>query len=270
MKKLVITAAVLCAVTSAITLTALGAASPGTSANSAIVTSDSEVLYEKNADEARPMASTTKIMTCIIALEMCDPDEIVTVTYPSSIIEGTSLYLKEGDTISVRDLIYASMLRSANDAASSLARHISWSEAEFTYLMNEKAASLGMTSTHFDNPHGLPSDAHYSTARDMAKLAEYAMNNEEFRKIASTKKYTVTVSGKGRILINHNKLLSAYPGADGVKTGYTKEAGRCLVSSAERDGVRLVCVTLSDPDDWRDHKALLDYGFSIRGIVWKK
>ena len=270
MKKLFLAAASAAFIVSAAAFTVFGSSAPYISAKGAIVTCGDEVLYEKNADEKLPMASTTKIMTCIIALEMCDPDEVVTVTYPSSIVEGTSLYLKEGDTITVRDLIYAAMLRSANDAASALARHISWNEAEFSYLMNEKAAKLGLTSTHFDNPHGLPSDAHYTSARDLARLAEYAMNNEEFRKIASTGKYTVTVSGRARIVINHNKLLSAYPGADGVKTGYTKNAGRCLVSSAERDGVRLICVTLSDPDDWSDHKALLDYGFSIQGVIWKK
>ena len=116
----------------------------------------------------------------------------------------------------------------------------------------------------------LPSDAHYTSARDLARLAEYAMNNEEFRKIASTEKYAVKVSGRDRFVINHNKLLKTYPGADGVKTGYTKTAGRCLVSSAERGGVRLICVTLSDPDDWSDHASLLDYGFSIQGTIWKK
>ena len=265
MKRITAILAATLVITFAVAISVGGSSAPDTSAKSAILICDGEVLYEKNADEELPMASTTKIMTCIIALETCDADEVVTVTYPSSLTEGSSLYLKEGDEVTVSDLVYAAMLRSANDAASALACHISWSEDEFTHLMNETALSLGMTHTHFDNPHGLPSDAHYTTARDLARLASYAMNNEEFRKVASTERYDVTVSGAVKTVVNHNKLLFTYPGADGVKTGYTKTAGRCLVSSAERDGVRLICVTLRDPDDWRDHKALLDYGFSIAG-----
>ncbi len=263
MKRIVLSAAAIVITSLAVTFAVLGSSAPSVSAKSAILVSDGEVLYEKNADERLPMASTTKIMTCLIALERCDPDETVVVTKASCGIEGTSLYLRDGDTATVRDLVYAAMLRSANDAASALAVHVSWTEEEFCRLMNDKAKSLGMTSTHFDNPHGLPSEDHYTTARDFAALALYAMNNEEFRAVVSTTSCSIKISGKSRALINHNRMLKSYEGADGVKTGYTKTAGRCLVSSAERGGVRLICVTLSDPDDWRDHTALLDYGFSI-------
>lgn len=221
-----------------------------------------DAIFEKNADEKLPMASTTKIMTCIVALEKCDLRERVAITEKSAGIEGSSLYMKAGDTSSVKDLLYAAMLRSANDAASALAIHVSGDEESFVALMNEKAEELGMTSTHFANPHGLPDDSHYTTARDFARLASYALDDAAFAKIASAKEYVVTLNGTDkRPVKNHNKLLFTYDGAVGCKTGFTKSSGRCLVSAAERDGVRLICVTLNDPDDWRDHAALLDYGF---------
>ncbi|MBR6917597.1 MAG: D-alanyl-D-alanine carboxypeptidase [Clostridia bacterium] len=227
-----------------------------------LMTSDGLVLYEKNARKKLPMASTTKIMTCILALESCDLTEKVTFTDKSSGIEGTSLYACAGDTSTVKDLLYAMMLRSANDAASSLAVHIAGSDAEFAKLMNAKCESLDMTDTHFANPHGLPDDEHYTSARDFAHLASYAISNPSFEKIVSTKEYVVTLNGTDkRPVRNHNRLLASYDGAIGVKTGFTKSSGRCLVSAARRDGVTLIAVTLDAPDDWRDHKTMLDYGF---------
>ena len=262
MKKCVILTALICVLTFAAKIFAADV--PSVSARSAIlVSSYGEVLFDKNADERLPMASTTKIMTCILAIENCDLDEVITVTPASAGIEGSSLYMKEGDVTTVRDMLYAAMLRSANDAASALAIHVSWSEEEFAALMNDKAGSLGMNDTHFTNPHGLPDKEHYTSARDFARLAAYAMENETFAKIASTQEYVVTINGEDRKPIkNHNRLLFTYDGCIGVKTGYTRSSGRCLVSAAERDGVRLICVTLSDSNDWRDHTALLDYGFN--------
>ncbi len=242
----------------------VSASPPSVGASSAILmTSDGAVLYEKNADEALPMASTTKIMTCLIAVERCPLSDVVTVTRESVGIEGSSLYMKEGDTATVEDLVYGAMLRSANDAASALAHHIAGSDEAFAKLMNDRAESLGMSSTHFANPHGLPDDAHYTSARDFARLAACAMENGTFARIASAKEHVVTLNGSERRPVkNHNRLLFTYEGATGIKTGFTKSAGRCLVSSAERGGARLICVTFRDPDDWRDHAALLDYGFS--------
>ena len=227
-----------------------------------LMTAQGDVLYEKNADERLPMASTTKIMTCLIAAENCSASDVVTLTEESAGIEGSSLYLKAGDRVAAEDLIYAAMLRSANDAASALAIHIAGSEEAFADMMNEEAAKIGMENTHFTNPHGLPDDGHYTTARDLARLASCAMRNRTFAKAASAKEYVVTVNGnEKRPVKNHNKLLFSYGGACGVKTGYTKSSGRCLVSAAERDGVELICVTLDASDDWEDHRRLLDSGF---------
>lgn len=263
MKKIISLLASFLAVFSAVPVAASG--EPSVSARSAIlVSSDGKVLFEKNADERLPMASTTKIMTCLLAIENCALDDVLTVTSEAAGIEGSSLYLKEGDAVTVKDLLYAAMLRSANDAAAALAIHVSWSKEEFAALMNEKASELGMRNTHFTNPHGLPDDGHYTTARDFARLAVCALENDTFAEIAKTKEYVVTVNGEERKPVkNHNRLLFTYDGCIGVKTGYTASSGRCLVSAAERDGVRLVCVTLSDRDDWRDHAALLDHGFRI-------
>lgn len=231
-----------------------------TSAKSAILfdADYGNVLYEKKADERRPIASTTKIMTAILTLENAELNDIVTVKPEQVGVEGTSLYLKEGEKISVKTLLYGLMLRSGNDAAEVLARHVGGDIDSFVSLMNEKAEKLGMKNTTFKNPHGLPNDEHLSTARDMATLTAYAMKNETFREIVSTKNYTA----EGKSFTNHNKLLSMSETVDGVKTGYTKAAGRCLVSSAIQDDLRLVAVTLSDPNDWDDHLNLFDFGFN--------
>lgn len=216
------------------------------------------VLYEKNADEHMLIASTTKIMTAIVVLEHCELDDLVEVDSRSAGIEGSSMYLKAGESYTVEDLLYGLLLVSGNDAASALALHVADSMEEFAELMNAKAAELGMTESSFKNAHGLDEEGHYSTARDMAKLAAYCMGNEDFARIAGTVSHAV---GE-QTLVNHNRLLREYDGCLGLKTGYTMAAGRTLVTCAERDGARYVCVTLNDPDDWDDHKALYDWAFA--------
>lgn len=217
------------------------------------------ILFSKDIHRTREIASTTKIMTAVVVLENAELDEIVTVPKSCTGIEGTSLYLKEGEKLSVSDLLYGMLLKSGNDAATVLAHYVGdGSVQDFVGMMNEKADSIGLFDTHFKNPSGLPDDGHYSTAYDMARLTAYAMENPSFSEIVATKEKTIT----GRSLKNHNKLLWLYNGANGVKTGFTKAAGRCLVSSAERDGLELIAVTLSAPNDWNDHEALFDYGFS--------
>ena len=216
------------------------------------------VLYEKSADEHMLIASTTKIMTAIVVLEHCELDDLVEVDSRSAGIEGSSMYLKAGESYTVEDLLYGLLLVSGNDAASALALHVADSMEEFAELMNAKAAELGMTESSFKNAHGLDEEGHYSTARDMAKLAAYCMGNEDFARIAGTVSHTV---GE-QTLVNHNRLLREYDGCLGLKTGYTMAAGRTLVTCAERDGARYVCVTLNDPDDWDDHKALYDWAFA--------
>ena len=220
------------------------------------------IIYSKNIDERLPMASTTKIMTALLAIEMLDFEQVVTVPREAVGIEGSSVYLAEGDTLTVRDLIYSVLLQSANDAAEMLAILMGGDVHGFSELMNARALQLGMLNTHFDNPHGLDSETHYTTARDLATLAATALENEAFREITSTYKYTFLLSEKMRTVVNHNKLLRSYEGMIGVKTGYTKRSGRCLVSAAERNELTLIAVTLDAPDDWRDHKAMLDLGFS--------
>lgn len=230
------------------------------SAHSAILccADTGDVLYEKNADEKMLIASTTKLMTALVVLENAQLDEEVKPEPEWCNIEGSSMYLDYNKTYSVKELLTGLMLVSGNDAATVLANHISGSEAGFAKLMNDKAASLGMKNSHFTNPHGLDDPEHYSTARDMAILAESCLNNEELVSIAS--KISATV---GELTYyNHNRLLREYDGCTGLKTGYTIAAGRTLVSSAERNGMHLVCVTLNAPEDWADHKKLLDYGYN--------
>lgn len=229
------------------------------SAQSAIVLDalTGEALFEQNADEILPMASTTKIMTTLVALESGDLDRVYTVKKEYTLVEGSSMYLKEGEKISLRDTLYGLMLMSGNDAALAVAGECGGQEA-FVEAMNEKALELGLANTHFDNPNGLDSENHHTTARELAKLTAYAMENADFRQIVGTAAYTM----EGRTMVNHNKLLRLYPDAVGVKTGFTKRSGRCLVSAAERGGRRLIAVTLNDPDDWDDHIAMLNDAFS--------
>jgi len=221
-----------------------------------------DILYEKNSREHLPMASTTKIMTALVALEKCSLGKDVTVPSSACGIEGSSVYLHEGEHLTMEELLYALLLSSANDAATAIAIEVGGSVNGFADMMNEKAQALGLTDTHFTNPHGLDDEGHFTTAYDLAKLAGYALQNADFRKIVSTYRYEIGDGDTTRHLMNHNRLLKLYEDAIGVKTGFTKSSGRCLVSAAERDGVTLVAVTLCDPDDWNDHEAMLDFGFS--------
>ena len=232
----------------------------GTSATSAtLVDADSgRVLYEQNADAKMLIASTTKILTALVAIREGDLSQVVTVKREATLTEGSSMYLKEGEQLTLETLLYGLLLCSGNDAAVAIADAVGGSQAGFVKLMNETARELGMEHSSFANPNGLDDEDHYSTARDMAKLACAAVNNETLMRIASTR--TVTIGG--RTMTNHNKLLSYMDGCIGLKTGYTKAAGRTLVSCAERNGQRLVAVTLQDGNDWADHQALYEYGFA--------
>ncbi len=216
------------------------------------------VLYEKSPDSRSLIASTTKIMTALVVCEQCNVLDRVRIPKEAVGIEGSSMYLKEGEVLTVQELLYGLMLHSGNDAAVALAIYCGGTVEGFAELMNDKARQLGLKGTHFENPNGLDSPGHYSTARDLAILAAYAMENPIFQKTVSTK----TVNVGSRSLRNHNKLLWRVDGADGVKTGYTKAAGRILVSSAIRDGRRLICVTINDGNDWADHAKLLEEGFA--------
>ena len=235
-------------------------AAPQVSAKSAILVDAQagSVLYEKNADEKSLIASTTKIMTGLLVCEDGNLEREISVAPEASGVEGSSLYLKAGERITVRELLYGMMLRSGNDAAVALAAESGGSVEAFVQRMNERARELCLTRTHFANPNGLDSEENYSTARDLAKLCAAAMENETFRAVVGCKSMTAG----SRSFTNHNKLLWRVDGCDGIKTGYTKKAGRILASGACRDGRRLICVTICDPDDWRDHAALYDYGFS--------
>ena len=242
---------------------------PSVSAKSAILLNADTgiVLFEHNADVKRGMASTTKIMTAIIAIESGKLDEKYTIPVEAVGIEGSSLYLKGNETMSLRDLVTGLMLRSANDAAEAIAIILAGNVESFSELMNTKAKEIGLTNSNFENPHGLASDNHYTTAKDLATLSAYAVKNPTFRSICSMHSATISSNEQTRTVSNHNKLLSIYDGAYGVKTGFTKATGRCLVSAAERDNMNLVAVTLDAPNDWEDHRRMLDYGFSNFELV---
>ena len=216
------------------------------------------VLYEKNADEHMLIASTTKIMTALVVLETCNLDDAVTVTKDHAGIEGSSMYLRSGGEYTVRDLLYGLMIVSGNDAATALADHAAGSMENFAALMNQRAELIGLENTHFDNSHGLDSETHYSTARDMAKLTAEALKNEQFRDLFASETYQC-----GELVYhNDNKFLNNYEGCIGCKTGYTKAAGKTLVSAATRDGMTLICVTLSAPQHREDHVKLYDEAFA--------
>lgn len=231
-----------------------------TSAASSILVdvNSGRVLYEHNADAKMLIASTTKIMTALVALREGKPSDVVTVKREATLTEGSSMYLREGEELTLESLLYGLLLSSGNDAAVAIADHVGGSQEGFVALMNETARELGMENSSFANPNGLDHERHYSTARDMARLACAAVKDETLMRIASTR--TVTIGG--RTMTNHNKLLTYMDGCIGLKTGYTRAAGRTLVSCAERDGQRLVAVTLQDGNDWADHQSLYDYGFS--------
>ena len=207
------------------------------------------LLFAENEDTELPPASTTKILTALIIVEDCDLDTVIEVPKEAAGTEGSSVYLEAGEKLTVRDLLYGLMLRSGNDCAVTLALYHSGSISAFAEHMNERAAELGVKHSHFANPHGLPAEGHYTTAHDLALIAAAAVRNETFSEIVGTEKYTAPDGGCGyaRVWQNKNKMLYSYEGADGVKTGYTKEAGRCLVTSATRGGMRLVSAVLNSP-----------------------
>ncbi|MBY0010260.1 D-alanyl-D-alanine carboxypeptidase family protein [Paenibacillus typhae] len=222
------------------------------------------LLYSSRGDEPMLIASLTKIMTAIVAIENGDLASKVKVGKNAFAKEGSSLYLKLGEEMLLEDLLYGLMLRSGNDAATAIAEHVGGSEQGFVYLMNAKAEELGLKNTHFANPHGLDAEGHYSSANDLAVLTAYALHNPVFKEIVGTQEKTADNPYEkwDYKWANKNKMLRLYEGADGVKTGYTKKALRCLVSSATRGGQQLVAVTLNDGNDWNDHAALLNFGFN--------
>lgn len=236
---------------------------PFLSAQSAIlINADTkEIIYEKNAYQRRSMASTTKIMTSILAIESGRLNEVVTAENMSA--EGSSIGLKTGNKLTLETLVWGMLLESGNDAAKLTANHIAGSEEAFAKLMNDKSVAIGMTDTNFVTASGLDDSQHYSTAFDMALLGAYAIKNPIFSEMCSAKVKTVDFIEPDISLTfsNHNRLLSMYDGVFGVKTGFTKKSGRCLVSACRRDGVNFIAVTLNAGDDWNDHIKLYDYGF---------
>ena len=234
------------------------------SAESAIVMNalTGEVVYSKNPYEKRGIASTTKIMTSLLALETSELDRKITVTKDDVEVEGTSIHLKAGDEITISDLVKGMLLESGNDAANVTARAIGGSIEDFAILMNNRARSLGMFSTGFRNPSGLTEEGHYSTAYDMALLSSAAILNKNFRAICSLSSAKATYGEEEHTFYNHNKFLNKYDGAFGIKTGFTKASGRCLVTAVQSGSVIYVAVTLNAPDDWNDHVKMMDFAFN--------
>lgn len=232
------------------------------------------VFDGQNADVRLPMASTTKVMTALVVIENRKMDEIVIVPKAAVGVEGSSIYLCEGEKLTVKELLYGLMLRSGNDAATALALHTAGSIGAFAGMMNARADSLGLKNTHFVNPHGLHDPAHYTSAYDLAVISSVAMRNAVFKEIVSTK--NITVSGNNeeqlRFFNNKNKILSMYRGGNGVKTGFTKNAGRCLVAASLRDGMQVVAVVLNVPDMWEECSRLMDYAhgnYAVKKLVSK-
>ena len=260
MGRKLIALAALCVLWPGLLIHTMAAEAPAVSAASAVLldADSGRILYAQNENEERAIASITKLMTALVAAEYLDDlSQTITIQKAWTGIEGTSLYLKAGEEISLETLLYGLLLHSGNDAAVALAAHCAGDVETFVGWMNQRARDLGMTGTHFSDPNGLGDEDHYSTALDMARLGAACLKNPVVSKIVATKSIVL----EGRSFTNHNKLLWQYEGCTGMKTGYTRQAGRTLVSSAERDGQKLVCVTLNDGNDWADHKALLDYGF---------
>ena len=232
--------------------------------------STGKVLYAQNAQAQLPMASTTKIMTALLAIEEGDLEEMVTTDASAYGVEGSSIYLQLEETISLRDLLYGLMLASGNDAAVAIAVHIANGVEQFAARMNERAREIGAVNTNFVTPNGLPDENHYTTAYDLALIAAEAMKNETFREIVSTQYYRTETGAVARTFKNKNQILWKYEGGNGIKTGYTQAAGRCLVFAAEREGMQLVGVVLSCPNMFEDAMALLDYGmdnYEMRPLV---
>ncbi|MBQ7726172.1 MAG: D-alanyl-D-alanine carboxypeptidase [Clostridia bacterium] len=256
----------LCLAVACLVLTGTKAAALSTSAKAAaVINGDTgEVIVAQNAEERLPMASTTKIMTALLLCEEDDFEKEITVTKEMVQVEGSSMGLLPGDRVTYHDLLYGMMLASGNDAANTTAIAVGGSVEAFVKRMNEKAAALGLQNTHFVTPSGLDAEGHYTTAADLAQLAAYALQNEAFAAAAASPSARLCYGNPpyARTLQNHNKLLKMNADVVGVKTGYTKKAGRCLVSAARRDGKFVVAVTLGDPNDWQDHQRLLETGFS--------
>ena len=263
MERVVCFVAVLCLCVALLPIRAEGAENLSLSAHAAILmdAATGEVLYEKNADEQMRIASTTKILTALVALEEASPCEIITVRQ-DHMVEGSSMYLKVGEQRTVAELLYGLMLSSGNDAALALTE-VCGGESLFVEKMNALAQRVGMEDSSFRNPNGLDEEGHYSTARDMARLAAYAADDPAFVRLCSTTNASVA----GRSMSNHNKLLRRIDGCIGMKTGYTKAAGRTLVSCVEWEGRRLVAVTLKASDDWSDHEKLYEFGFALEGAT---
>lgn len=220
-----------------------------------------QVLYERGARVVRPPASTTKIMTAILALELGRPDTPITVSANAATTPGASIYLQKGEVLTLGDLVKGALLESGNDATVAIAEGLAGSETGFAFLMNRKAWLLGARHTHFNNPNGLPDPGHYTTAYDLALIARYALGNPVFRRLVATVEDQIPGPAGVRYLYNTNRLLGSYPGADGVKTGTTVAAGQCLVASATRGGRQLIAVVLGSADRYGDTRSLLDYGF---------
>lgn len=237
-----------------------------TSARSAVVMEQSSrrVLFSKNCDEHLPIASTTKIVTALTAINNANLDDVVEIPAEACGIEGSSIYLRVGEHLTLRELLYGLMLRSGNDAAVAIALHTAGSIEGFAEMMNDTAAKLGLNDCHFVNPHGLHNDNHYCSANDLAVITCEALNNPAFCEIVSTKTYRIGNEGYDydRVLVNKNKLLASCEGADGVKTGYTKKAGRCFVGSATRDGMQVVVVVLNCGPMFEDTASMLDAAFA--------
>lgn len=243
-----------------------GGMAVGTSAKACVIIDEAtgRILLAHNADEPLPMASTTKVMTALLALERGDLTAPVTCSRNAFGVPGTSIYLSEGETLTLEHMLYGLMLASGNDAATAIAEHIGGTVAEFCRMMTSRAAELGCTNTIFLTPHGLPQEGHYTTAYDLALIAREAMKHDTFRRIVSTQRAKIPWEGReyDRVLNNKNKLLSTYEGATGIKTGYTRKAGRCLVFGAERNGMRIIGVVLNCYD-WFDEAArLMDQAFT--------
>lgn len=247
-------------------------AAVSTSAKAAILMDQTSgrVLYGKNIHTPMRIASITKVMTAILAIESGKMNKTVTISGRAAGTEGSSIYLKKGEHIKLKDLVYGLMLRSGNDAAVAIAEAVGGSMEGFVYMMNKKAQELGMKDTNFDNPHGLDTtDTHLSSAYDMALLTRYAMKNPQFQKIFSTKKYSAPQEGEkwNRLWRNKNKLLFRYEFSTGGKTGYTKLARRTLISTAKKGDMGLIVVTLNDSNDWADHTNLCNWGFKNYHMV---
>ena len=226
-------------------------------ASAVVMFENGSCVFEQNANERRPIASTTKLMTAITAIELSEPDEPIEIAPVCCGIEGSSMYLTPGQILTADELIAGLLLASGNDAAEALAVGLCGSEEAFVARMNENAKGWGLVDTSFANPHGLDAEGHFSTARDLARLMLLCMRSERFARLCAMSALSVG----DKYYVNHNKLLGRCEGCLGGKTGYTGAAGRCLVSCCERDGTRFACVTLNDPDDWNDHMRLYELAF---------